>query len=105
MKRARFSQEEDIIILTNVVREYGEGNWKKVSTKMNKTERQCKDRFYSNLSPTINKMPWTSEEDVHLLQKIEELGNKWVLISVMLNRTDKQCKDRAKKLQRQQKNA
>jgi hypothetical protein len=83
-----------------MVRKYGEDNWKKISTKMNKTERQCKDRFYKNLSPKINKMPWTSEEDVHLLQKIEEIGNKWVLISSMLNRTDAQCKDRAKKLQR-----
>jgi uncharacterized coiled-coil DUF342 family protein len=86
-----------------MVRDYGENNWKKISAKMHKTERQCKDRFYKSLSPTINKMPWTSEEDIFLLQKIEELRNKLVLISSMMNRTDAQCKDRARKLKRQYK--
>jgi hypothetical protein len=101
MKRTKFSQEEDMILI-QMVKEYGEYNWQEISTKMKKTERQCKDRFLSYLSPKINKNECTSEEDIKLVQKIEEVGNKWILISKFLDRTDVQCKNRARKLQRQQ---
>jgi glutamine synthetase adenylyltransferase len=102
MKRTQFSPDEDSI-LTQLVQKYGEKNWKEISAKMNKTERQCRDRFFQNISPKLNKMNWTSDEDTLLLQKTEELGNNWVLISSFFNRTNVQCKDRARKLLKQQK--
>jgi hypothetical protein len=74
-EKARFSQEEDIP-LTQMVNEYGENNWKEISSKMNKTERQCRERFFNYLSPKLNKMSWTPDEDIFLLKKIKELGNK-----------------------------
>jgi hypothetical protein len=101
-EKVRFSCEEDII-LTKMVNEYGEDNWDKISIKMNKTKNQCRTRFFNYLSLKVNKAPWTSDEDVLLLQKVEELGNKWTLVSTLLNRTDVQCKNRVRKLQRKHK--
>jgi hypothetical protein len=63
MKKTRFSPEEDIL-LTQMVNECGESNWKEISTKVNKTERQCSERFLNYLSPKLNKMPRTSDDDI-----------------------------------------
>lgn len=87
--RSGFTPEEDCLLL-DLVSQYGRNSWVTVSSYMeNRNARQCKDRYMSYLSPTINNGPYTEEEDKLLNQKYEELGPKWVKISKFFhNRTD-----------------
>ena len=51
------------------------------------------------MDPTIRKDKWTCEEDLILLRKQSELGNKWIDISGYLSgRPESQVKNRFKSL-------
>lgn len=54
-----------------------------------------KNRWHNHLDPSINKEPWTEEEDELLIEKHEQLGNKWAEISKFFSgRTDNMIKNR-----------
>ncbi|OHT17317.1 Myb-like DNA-binding domain containing protein [Tritrichomonas foetus] len=87
--RSGFTSEEDCL-LVDLVAQFGDDNWSTIASYMEKRNaRQCKDRYMSYLSPTINNGPYSEEEDCLLRQKYQELGPKWVKISKFFpNRTD-----------------
>ncbi|EAX94301.1 Myb-like DNA-binding domain containing protein [Trichomonas vaginalis G3] len=97
----KFSAAEDEM-LRNLVRKYGENEWDLISQVLGtKNSRQCHDRWVYNLSPKVNKKPFTEEEDQKLLDLVENLGPHWVQISKrMPGRTDTQIKNRYKVLKR-----
>lgn len=99
--KSKFSPEEDIK-LTKLVEQFGTDNWNLISNKMKRrNSRQCRDRWENYLSPTLNKEPFTNEEDLLILEKYEEIGAKWVTISKFLvGRTDISVKSRWLMLQR-----
>ena len=77
----RFTKEEDEN-LVNLVEKYGESDWMQIAEMMkNRNARQCKDRWFQYLAPTVNKKPWTKEEDERLMQLVSEYGPKWLYIS------------------------
>lgn len=90
-----FTVEEDQALM-NYVRMFGSSNWVQISMLMKgRTQKQCRERWNGHLSPTINKGPWTLEEDIILAQKHDEIGNKWAKISQFLpGRTDILVKNR-----------
>lgn len=54
----------------------------------------CGASWYNHLDPSINKGPWTEEEDRVLITKHAELGNKWAQIAQFLpGRTDNMIKN------------
>ena len=87
--RCGFTPEEDCLLI-DLVAQFGNDNWNTIASYMeNRNARQCKDRYTSYLSPTINNDPYTEEEDRLLMQKYNEFGPKWVKISKFFqNRTD-----------------
>lgn len=87
--RSGFSPEEDCLLI-DLVTQFGSDSWATIASFMEgRNPRQCKDRYTSYLSPTINNSPYTEEEDILLRKKYEEFGSKWVKISKFFpNRTD-----------------
>lgn len=93
--RQMFTPKEDKQLL-ELVKEYGDRNWRVISKKMeNRTTRQCRERYRNYLSPNLTNGPWTAEEDLLLEQKYVELGPKWAAISQFFkNRSDVNIKNR-----------
>lgn len=81
-KKKPFSPEEDEVLL-NLVETQGIGNWQKISIKMknynfDRNGRQCRDRYYHYLDPSIKmNCDWTPEEDSLILKYVEKKGKKW----------------------------
>lgn len=60
---------------------------------------QCSKRWREVLDPTINKSPWTEEEDTLLTQLYEKHGSGWQVMSTHFNnRRALQCRNRCCKL-------
>jgi hypothetical protein len=101
---AKFSQSDDKQ-LRAAVAHCGSRDWKIIADLVEgKNERQCRERWFNYLCPSLNTEPWTSDQDALLLQKQTELGNKWVKIAHFFpNRTDAMVKNRFGQLQRKAK--
>lgn len=75
--KLKFTSDEDKKLL-NLVKKYGEHNWKRVSSEIEgRNVRQCRDRYRHYLSPNINQSSWNDDEDNLLIKKVEELGFRW----------------------------
>jgi hypothetical protein len=81
---------------------YGTNDWAAVSFVVpGKNERQCKERWFNYLSPSLCTDPWTPEEDSLLLEKHSEMGSTWVKIAQFFpHRTDAMVKNRFGRLER-----
>ena len=93
--KVKFTAEDDKK-LRDLVEQYGTSDWNLISQKMGtRNSRQCRERWENYLSSSVNRSPFTPEEDLLLLQKYQELGAKWVNISKSFNnRTDISVKSR-----------
>lgn len=82
--------------LMTLVSVYGNHNWVDIASHFdNRTPKQCRERWVSHVDPTINKGPWTYDEDALIVIKHQELGNKWAEIARCLpGRTDTLVKNR-----------
>jgi hypothetical protein len=91
----KFSLNEDIL-LRGLVCEYGENNWSQIASQMpNRNQRQCRERWFNYLSPTVRNVPWTDQEDALLLQKVAEQGHQWHRLATLFPlRTDINIKNR-----------
>lgn len=111
--RQTWTEVEDDI-LQELITENGAKNWKIVADQLNqkahegfpkRKPKQCRERWTSNLDPSINKEPWSAKEDEILLKAQAELGNKWSKIVKRLEsrRTENQVKNRFSHLKKQRK--
>ena len=77
-------------------------NWGAISDHVpGRTPKQCRERWINHMDPSIKKGEWSNAEDVLIIKKQAELGNKWSLISKMLpGRTENAVKIRHKSLLR-----
>lgn len=67
--------------------------------------RQCKERWVNYLDTKMNKGDFTPEENLFILQRVAEVGNKWSYISsLMKNRTSISIKLQYNKLKRRNAN-
>jgi myb proto-oncogene protein len=39
--------------------------------------RQCRERWFNHLDPSLLKCDWTMEEELMLIEQWEVYGNKW----------------------------
>lgn len=87
-------------MLTKITNEYGFRHWKVVAQMFNanleeeamknpvkagrptvvRNGKQCRERWVNFLNPEIKKDPFTLREDIFLLEKRLEIGNKWAVI-------------------------
>eukprot|EP01036_Dinobryon_divergens_P025823 gene25823-34411_t len=84
--------------LSNLVESKGnKWKWSKIaeSLNINRTGKQCRERYNNHLRPEIKKGEWSEDEDQILLSMNELYGNKWTLIAQYLpGRSDNSIKNR-----------
>ncbi|TMW68151.1 hypothetical protein Poli38472_007823 [Pythium oligandrum] len=78
----------------------GRKNWGQVANRIpGRTSKQCRERWYNHLDPSIVRGEYTPEEDRIILEAQARLGNKWSTIAAMLpGRTEDAVKIRWKSL-------
>ena len=77
-------------------RESGLSKWSDIAKLVpGRTGTQCRRRWVRHLDPSVNKEPWTEEEDALLILLHEELGSKWrIIASRMPGRSETSVKNR-----------
>lgn len=79
-KKVKFTKAEDATLLA-LVQELSTKDWKAIAEHMPpRTARQCRERWTNYVNPVLSREPWTQEEDLLLIQKHAEVGNRWKII-------------------------
>lgn len=69
--------------------------WNVIAMKLGRSAKQVRERWNGHLNPSINKGPWSRDEDVLIAMKQREFGNKWAEIAKFFpGRTDTMVKNR-----------
>ena len=81
----RWKEEEDstlVQVITEVEKHEGRLNWHSICHRVpGRTAKQCRERWHSQLDPSISREPWSSQEEKVLIQLHHEMGNKWTEIA------------------------
>lgn len=95
LTKGPFTPEEDRIVL-EYVEKYGATNWPRLAAMLGqRSPKQCRERWYNNLDPSLSRKPWTREEDLLILEQQRLIGSKWSTISKYLpGRSDNAIKNR-----------
>lgn len=99
----KFTLEEDELII-KLVKEMGLYSWSKIAKNLvNRSGRQCKERYFNYLKPDINRSAWTKQEEALLNLKLSEVGPRWKLISTFFNsRTEVDVKNHYRLMKRRE---
>lgn len=89
-----WTMEEDEIIRSCI--QEGITKWSEIAAKVpGRIGKQCRERWFNHLDPSIKKCEWSDEEDQILIQAQGEMGNKWCEIAKMLpGRSENAVKNR-----------
>ena len=89
-----WTEEEDKRLI-NLVEKLGAERWSYISSFFpDRIGKQCRERWYNHLCPTVNKTSWSNEEEWILYVLHKRWGNKWSKICEFLpGRTDNTIKN------------
>ena len=81
--------------MIQLVKEYGTKHWGNIGKQLkDRTGKQCRERWHNQLDPSINKNPWSADEEALLIKLHNEKGNKWADIAKHIpGRTDNTIKN------------
>ena len=92
-----WTKDEDKIV-SDLVGKHGVGNikWSVIAARLpGRLGKQARERWYNHLDPSLNKNPWTPEEDKKLMSLQKEMGNRWCEIAKLLvGRSENAVKNR-----------
>lgn len=89
--RCIWTEQEDSL-LSSLIKTYGGKRWRVVANTLfitlpwsiKKTSKQCRERWYTHLSPGILKSPWSFEEQNIFFREHKAVGNRWAAIAKSL---------------------
>ena len=66
--RGHWVPEEDLV-LRRRVDEFGVKKWKEIASFLpGRVGKQCRERWFNNVDPKLNKDKWTVDEDIQLIE-------------------------------------
>jgi len=95
LTKGPFTPQEDAIVV-EYVKKNGPTNWPKLCEQLiQRSPKQCRERWFNHLNPGISKGSWTREEDSMIFEYHKIYGPKWALIAKHLSgRSDNSIKNR-----------
>ncbi|CAG9321536.1 unnamed protein product [Blepharisma stoltei] len=113
LQARQFWLPEEDETLRDLVLHKGTHRWSLIAKEVNsivhngmpiRQGKQCRERWYNHLNDGLIKGNWTPEEDIIILEKQLEWGNKWSDIARLLKgRTENQVKNRWKSITKRSK--
>ncbi|CAL4907546.1 unnamed protein product [Urochloa decumbens] len=104
--KGSWTPEEDDLLRAAVAR-HGARNWSVISAEIpGRSGKSCRLRWCNQLSPGVERRPFTPEEDALIVAAHAQYGNKWATIARMLHgRTDNSVKNHWNSTLRRQRRA
>ncbi|KAJ7472593.1 hypothetical protein FB451DRAFT_1089466 [Mycena latifolia] len=99
-ERRQWSAQEDELLRIAVNREEpgnpAPSKWHAIAQHVpNRTNKDCRKRWYAKMSSDVVKGGWSPDEDQRLLSAIDTFGTRWSLVSSMVQtRNSDQCAKR-----------
>jgi hypothetical protein len=93
--KGSWTRTEDEAII-KFVAQNGTKSWAKLSELLpGRIGKQCRERWFNALDPSLNRGPWTPQEDRILMQLHQRFGNRWAKIGgLMPTRSQNALKNR-----------
>ena len=95
LRKGAWTDEEDQR-LEQAVKMYNEGQWSRIAELVEtRNGKQCRERWRNQISPMVDKRPWSREEDNIICTMVAERGPRWSEIARELpGRTENAVKNR-----------
>lgn len=83
LKKGPWTISEDAI-LVDYVQKNGEGNWTAVekNSGLSRSGKSCRWRWKYHLRPDLKKCSFSEEEELRVVERQAEYGNKWARIAI-----------------------
>ena len=86
LHKGSWSKEEDEIVYNMVVLHgVGKVKWSSIASELpGRIGKQCRERWFNHLDPSIIKGEWSSEEEIIFYEAQKHFGNRWSEICKVL---------------------